>query len=213
MRPTVAPLPAQSPRGQDLGDQIRQSVQQAVSGAMAPVRAEMRARLDELRSERSALRDNLDAAQSAPARRDLTRQVQELDVEIAKLQKGLNELDAKFTADAPRTFATTSPPSPLPPMDPANSFNPGPMIISIMAILFIGFPLAVTFARIMWRRASGAAVPTAAVTAETGRRFDRLEQSVDAIAIEIERISENQRYLTKVLSEPRQGASVGAGDK
>lgn len=32
-------------------------------------------------------------------------------------------------------------------------------------------------------------------------RMDRLEQAVDAIAIEIERVSEAQRYTTKLLAE------------
>jgi hypothetical protein len=32
-------------------------------------------------------------------------------------------------------------------------------------------------------------------------RIDRLEQSMDAIAIEIERISEGQRFVTKILTE------------
>jgi len=32
-------------------------------------------------------------------------------------------------------------------------------------------------------------------------RLERIEQAVDSIAIEIERISENQRFTTKLLSE------------
>jgi hypothetical protein len=36
---------------------------------------------------------------------------------------------------------------------------------------------------------------------ETGERMERMERSVDAIALEVERISENQRFLTKLLSE------------
>jgi hypothetical protein len=31
--------------------------------------------------------------------------------------------------------------------------------------------------------------------------MERLEQAVDAIAIEVERISEGQRYMTRLLSE------------
>lgn len=33
------------------------------------------------------------------------------------------------------------------------------------------------------------------------RRFDQLQQSVDVIALEVERISEGQRYVTKILNE------------
>lgn len=34
-------------------------------------------------------------------------------------------------------------------------------------------------------------------------RLSALEQSVDAIAVEIERIGEGQRFLTRLLSDPR----------
>ena len=33
------------------------------------------------------------------------------------------------------------------------------------------------------------------------KRLSRIEQSIDAVAIEIERISEGQRFTTKLLSE------------
>ena len=40
-------------------------------------------------------------------------------------------------------------------------------------------------------------------------RLERIEQAVDSIAIEVERVSEGQRYTTRLLSEGR--ASGGAG--
>ena len=46
-------------------------------------------------------------------------------------------------------------------------------------------------------------------------RFDRLEQAVDAIAIEVERVSEGQRFVTKILAErpatDAQSLALGAG--
>jgi len=39
-------------------------------------------------------------------------------------------------------------------------------------------------------------------------RLRHLEQSVDAIAIEIERISENQRFTTKLLSDRDKDSSL-----
>jgi hypothetical protein len=42
-------------------------------------------------------------------------------------------------------------------------------------------------------------------------RLTRIEQAVDAMALEVERISEGQRYLTKVLaSRPLDAASLPA---
>ncbi|MFI5244947.1 MAG: hypothetical protein ACHQQR_06955 [Gemmatimonadales bacterium] len=46
-------------------------------------------------------------------------------------------------------------------------------------------------------------------TPETGEHMERMERSIDAIALEVERISENQRFLTKLLAE-RGGTSSAA---
>lgn len=40
------------------------------------------------------------------------------------------------------------------------------------------------------------------------RRLQHLEQAIDAIAIEIERISEGQRFTTKLLSERDRDSSL-----
>ena len=42
-------------------------------------------------------------------------------------------------------------------------------------------------------------------------RLERIEQAVDSIAIEVERVSEGQRYTTRLLSEGGGRASGGAG--
>jgi hypothetical protein len=34
-------------------------------------------------------------------------------------------------------------------------------------------------------------------------RLERIEQAIDAVAVEIERIAESQRFVTRLLSEPR----------
>jgi hypothetical protein len=39
------------------------------------------------------------------------------------------------------------------------------------------------------------------VSPEVAARLERMEQALDSIAIEVERISENQRFTTKLLSE------------
>ena len=41
-------------------------------------------------------------------------------------------------------------------------------------------------------------------------RLERIEQAVDSIAIEVERVSEGQRYTTRLLSEGRTSGGSGA---
>ncbi len=44
------------------------------------------------------------------------------------------------------------------------------------------------------------------VPAEVTQRLERMEQAIDSIAVEIERISEGQRFTTKLLSDRTQAA-------
>jgi hypothetical protein len=47
---------------------------------------------------------------------------------------------------------------------------------------------------------------SAALPQETAERLKHLEQSVDALALGVERVGEAQRYQTKILDEKRKGA-------
>jgi hypothetical protein len=49
------------------------------------------------------------------------------------------------------------------------------------------------------------------IPSELTNRLERIEQAVDAIAVEVERISEGQRFTTKLLSDTRPGAALPAG--
>lgn len=65
------------------------------------------------------------------------------------------------------------------------------------AIIFaIGIPLTKAYSRKIDGNAKNAPIPPAVTN-----RLDRIEQAVEAIAVEVERISEGQRFTTKLLSE------------
>ncbi len=68
----------------------------------------------------------------------------------------------------------------------------------MVAAIIIGLPLARAFSRRMDRRGATAQIPN-----EVSSQLVQLNQSVDAIALEVERISEGQRYTTRLLSEQR----------
>ena len=77
--------------------------------------------------------------------------------------------------------------------------DPGEIIGILGSLTIIGavlFPIA----RALGRRIEGK--PQAAqVPAGTDARLDRIEHAVEAIAVEVERISEGQRFTTKLLAE------------
>lgn len=68
-------------------------------------------------------------------------------------------------------------------------------MITALAIV-IGRPVVLAWAKKMENESKRPAVPT-----EVTGRLERMEQSLDAIAVEIERISEGQRFTTRLLAE------------
>jgi hypothetical protein len=79
------------------------------------------------------------------------------------------------------------------------------MAIAIVPITAIGWPLARAAAKRMERGESAARIP-----ADVTARLERMEQAIDSIAVEVERISEGQRFTTKLLAE-RTASPPGSG--
>lgn len=79
--------------------------------------------------------------------------------------------------------------------------DPGEVIGILGSLTIAGFVLF-PLARALGRRIESGARPKAAeLPASTDARLDRIEQAVEAIAVEVERISEGQRFTTKLLAE------------
>ena len=91
----------------------------------------------------------------------------------------------------------------LQPASPSDGFNYMQIdLTAIVAILsvFVLAPLAVTYARNMWRKGSVPKVDDQ-LARDNADRLARMESAVDSIALEVERISEGQRFVTKLLAE------------
>jgi hypothetical protein len=72
-----------------------------------------------------------------------------------------------------------------------------PIAGMIMVVaLTIGLPLVIAYIKREGKKAVTPPLPADAIA-----RLERMEQAIDAIAVEVERISEGQRFTTKLLSE------------
>lgn len=69
--------------------------------------------------------------------------------------------------------------------------------VMVIAIV-VGRPVAQAIVKRSENESRRPQIPTEIVT-----RLERMEQSIDAIAVEVERISEGQRFTTRLLSEVR----------
>lgn len=65
-----------------------------------------------------------------------------------------------------------------------------------IAVIALGSPLIRAFTR-RWDRPAISDKPSAEISA----RLERIEQAVEAVAIEVERIAEAQRFSAKLMSE------------
>lgn len=73
----------------------------------------------------------------------------------------------------------------------------GGFVLVVLAAVVIFHPLM----RALGRRLEGRARPSEALDVTSAERLQRIEQAIDAMAIEIERISEGQRFTTRLLAE------------
>lgn len=79
------------------------------------------------------------------------------------------------------------------------------LAILTVPVMAIGLPLARAWARRMDATPARASVPP-----EVAARLERMEQAIDSIAIEVERIAEGQRFTTRLLSDGRTASGAPA---
>jgi len=135
--------------------------------------------------------------------RETIRAAQEAAADARNAQREANQVRVQNGVPVPPVPAM--PPMPVIPVHtgvPADMIPPQAVDISVaffvmIAFVIVGLPLARAFARRMDRK--GQPAPAS----EIAPRLDRIEQAVEAIAIEVERISEGQRFTTKAIADLR----------
>ncbi len=100
------------------------------------------------------------------------------------------------TTQAPVGIATTEYPPPWVGDVPPRAADVAIASMVMLGVVIIGFPIARALARRIDRTGISPRVPV-----EVTSQLAQLNQAVESIAIEVERISEGQRFTTKLLSE------------
>ena len=90
--------------------------------------------------------------------------------------------------------------------------NPGVFFLMLGALIS-GTIVLTPIARAWGRRIENQSKQPARPNAQQDARFDRLEQAMDAVAIEVERIAEGQRFVTKLLAERGQQGALPEGTR
>jgi multidrug resistance efflux pump len=170
-------------------------------------RSELRNQLDNAEDRRENLQEQLSQLPSSDAvgRAGLEARITDTDARIKALDQQIAQADANVAAAAAIPGATIEPPRTV-------VVRRGPpeeaWFLGGMFIVFVMLPLAIAQARRIWRRP---AAISHEMPAELTDRLNRLEQAVDAVAVELERVGEGQRYVTRVLTEQPGQRALGAG--
>jgi hypothetical protein len=161
-------------------------------------RTELSNQLQSAAGRRHNLANQLNSA-SGTARTGLEQRIQVLDERMVQLESDI-AATGKQLSSAPSLKGSENVPGDIP---------KNVMVLGLASTFFIGFPLALALARLLWKRGSRIAAAPAQMNEATAHRLERLEQGVDAIAIEIERVSEGQRFVTRLLSEGQSPLRIG----
>lgn len=169
-------------------------------------RNELNRQLSDLESKRLSIARRLREGEVTGAdKAGLEARITELDGRISDMYKQIAVADAQVARAAAQPGAVVSPPT-FSSDGPSNDA----VELTIAGTIALLFPVSIAIARRIWRRATGAP-PPAHLAKEMDERFTRLEQAMDAVAVEVERIGEGQRYVTRVLGAgPAQPLAVRA---
>jgi hypothetical protein len=217
MQTQVSQAPATTPKPGVVGVYIDRS---PGSGPITIPGPRTEAQLDVLKARREELSNQL---QSVDGRRSkLLSQLRSTDDPTATkgLQDRLSLLDARqlqLESDLAQTGQQLSSSAGLIAGTAAAPVFAGlgagqTLALSIVTVVCVLGPLAVGFARTMARRA-GRPAPPPPIFNEMAQRLERVEGAVETIALEIERISEGQRFVTKLLSESQPAPMLSAGQR
>jgi hypothetical protein len=204
LQDVVAPPPPSAPGapGNVYVDGKPLTSPQAVYQGMVHQRDELNNQMERLKDERRDITNRLQGEEpiATADKAGLEKRLTTLDGRIEALDKQLAQADAQVATAASVPGAIVErPPEPheVPPE--------APFILGGIFLFVAIFPISIAFARRIWRRGA-AAVST--LPHDIVERFTQIDQAVESIAVEVERIGEGQRFITRVLSEQKQPALV-----
>ena len=167
-------------------------------------RDELGNQLDNLQDTRQNLAQELQQIPAgAGGRTGIEQRIAGIDARIANLDKAIADADAQVARAAAIPGAIVDPPRIIREGPPEEAYVVGTIFMVIVLL-----PLSIALARRIWKRGSQV---IATFPKEIAERLGRLEQAAEATALEVERIGEGQRFLTRLFTEGPQAHVLGAG--
>ena len=166
----------------------------------------LREQRGELESQRRQLTRDVEQSDNSASQKGIEQRIVTVDQRLAAIDKQIADNEALVAKAAAVPGAVVEQPPPPPRPGPPEEFY----ALAAFAVFILGFPLAIAYARRIWRRS---AVAISKMPQEIYDRFSRVDQSLDAIAIEVERIGEGQRFLTRMQAEQQRALGAGPAER
>jgi len=164
----------------------------------------LNSQLGELESTRRDITNQMEGvAAGSPEHKALEDRLSDVDTRIKAVDQMLAGNSAQLAQAAAIPGAVLPPPPYVPHGPPEEAFVLGGMFMVIVLL-----PLSVALARRIWRRSAAA---VSAFPRELADRLTRLEQTAEATSLEVERIGEGQRFLTRLFTEGEGARAIGIG--
>jgi hypothetical protein len=170
---------------------------------------DLQEQLQDAASRRRTVSDQLRSVDPA-ARAGLEARMGELDARILQIEKSITVTSGELSSAPAGALIAAGSGSFAAQAGVARIANDIVPIVGILSVFVLG-PMSIALSRFIWRRAAGPPRQPALDHA-TQQRLEQLQQAVDTIAIEVERISEGQRFVTKMLSDGRPALAAGAAE-
>lgn len=161
------------------------------------MREELGAQANTLTRRRNALTEELQRTDPR-ARGPVEERIRAVDERIVRLDAQIDQINDRVASAPPSAMtASTAPPIERFLNRAAEDLVP---IVGIVSALFLA-PLAFSLARLIWKRSTTSQARHLPSESVILQRLEQIQASVDTMAVEIERISEGQRYVSKQLGE------------
>ena len=171
-------------------------------GSLKAREHELKNQLEDVQDRRNDLAQQAEQS-SGSTRSGLQSRIDGLDQRLVQIETDLGTVGRELAATAPVSIVTP------PPRIINQGYNDDDMVgagfagAGLMLALFVPF-LIRSFRR---KRRADVTTPQPFIG---GERIERMEQAIDTIAVEMERVSENQRFMTRLLTETQLAGTIAA---
>jgi hypothetical protein len=196
-KPTT-PLPPGAPTFVFQGDATNPS---AIYQGFRAQRNVLTDQLDDLEDTRSEIaRGLLQVPPSSPERSVLESRLAEVNKQISVVDGMLASNSASLAQAAAVPGAVVETPRIIRQGPPEEAY-----IVGTIFMVIVLLPLSIALARRIWKKSVTTVMN---LPRELGERLGRMEQALEATSLEVERIGEGQRFLTRLLTDAEAARSA-----